>query len=230
MTSERVVLLHAGVADSRMWDRQASLLRGRGFEVVAPDLPGFGDEPIPTESFSYVDLIARFLPAVLIGNSFGGRVALETALAHPDDVPKLVLVAPTVSDHGWSKAIEDYWEREDELVERGDLDAATELTLTVFAQPHVHETLRPMQRRAYELQATEEGEPSWPKVGPLSELRMPTLVLVGEHDLRDFHEIAARIADEGANARLVIVAGAKHLPSLESPDAFDSLLVSFLDG
>jgi pimeloyl-ACP methyl ester carboxylesterase len=64
-----------------MWERQAALLDAHGYEVVAPDLPGFGNEPLPAESFSYVELIAGFLPAVLVGNSFGSRVALETALA-----------------------------------------------------------------------------------------------------------------------------------------------------
>jgi 3-oxoadipate enol-lactonase len=226
--TERVVFVHAGVADSRMWERQADLLRRRGYEVVAPDLPGFGDEPIPTEPFSYVDLTAGFLPAALVGSSFGGRVALEAALAHPDAVHKLVLAAPALRDHDWSREIQAYWEDEDALVERGDFDAATELTLTLFARPDVHETLRPMQRRAYELQAVAETPPTWPDARPLSELGAPTLVLVGEDDLPDFHEIATRIAREAPNARLEIVAGAKHVPSLEAPEAFDRLLLDFL--
>jgi 3-oxoadipate enol-lactonase len=168
--NERVVLLHAGIADSRMWKRQVDLLRGHGHDVVAPDLPGFGHEPIPPEPFSYVEPIADLLPATLVGNSHGGRVALETALAHPDAVPKLVLVSPALRDHDWSQQIQQYWEDEDTLVEQGELDAATELTLTLFARPDVHETLRPMQLRAYELQAVAETPPTWPEAQPLSEL------------------------------------------------------------
>jgi pimeloyl-ACP methyl ester carboxylesterase len=213
-----------------MWQRQEELLRDRGYEVVAPDLPGFGDEPVPTEPFSYVELIAPFLPATLVGNSFGGLVALETALAHPDMVHKLVLVAPSVRDHDWSREIQEYWEREEELVDSGDLDAATELTLTLFARPEVHETLRPMQKRAYELQASAGTEATWPDARPLSELRVPTLVLVGEQDLPDFHEIAASVASEVPNATAQTISGAKHLPSLERPETFDSLLLAFVDG
>jgi 3-oxoadipate enol-lactonase len=227
-TAKRVVLIHAGVADSRMWRRQAALLRAHSYDVVAPDLPGFGNEPLPTEPFSYVELIARFLPAVLVGNSFGGLVALETALAHPDEVHRLVLVAPSVRDHDWSQQIQEYWEDEDELVEQHDFDAATELTLRLFAQPHVHDDLRPMQQRAYELQAAAATEPTWPDAAPLSELRIPTLVLVGSHDLRDFLDIGTRLAGELPDAQLEIIAGAKHLPSLEAPDAFDRLLLEFL--
>src|SRR5438552_2005765 len=103
MTADRrVVLIHSGVSDSRQWDRQAALLRARGLEVVAPDLPGFGDAPVPDEPFSFVERIAPFLPACVVGNSFGGRVALETALTYPDDVERLVLVDATVRDHAWS--------------------------------------------------------------------------------------------------------------------------------
>jgi 3-oxoadipate enol-lactonase len=228
MTTERVVLLHAGIADSRMWQRQAKLLHSRGFDVVAPDLPGFGSEPVPAEPHSYVDLVADLLPATVVGNSHGGRVALETALAYPDVVHKLVLVSPALRDHDWSPQVEKYWEDEDALVEQGNLDAATELTLELFARPEVHETLRPMQVRAYELQVAAETPPTWPEARPLSELRAPTLVIVGEQDLDDFHQIAARIAREAPHARLETIPDAKHVPSLEAPEAFDRLLIDFL--
>lgn len=228
MTAERVVLIHSAVADSGMWERQAALLREHGYDVVTPDLPGFGSEPEPGGPFSFVDRIAGLLPAVLVGNSFGGRIALETALTHPDGVRKLVLVDAGSGDHDWSPEIRDYWEREEQLLEGGDLDGATELTLETFANPDVHDVLRPMQRNAYELQVGTEDESTWPEPRPLKELRPPTLVLVGEHDLRDFHEIAKRIVHEAPNARLEVVPGARHLPSLESPDVFDRLLLEFL--
>ena len=228
MTAERVVLVHSGVADSRMWDRQAALLRERGYEVVAPDLPGFGSEPEPRHPFSFVERIACLLPAVLVGASFGGRIALETALTQPDGVRRLVLVDSSLRDHDWSTELLDYWRREDELVAQGELDAATELTLETFLKPVARDVVRPMQRNAYELQADATQEPTWPALPPLAELRPPTLVLVGEDDLRDFREIAERIAREAPHARLEVVPGARHLPSLESPDVFDRLLLEFL--
>jgi pimeloyl-ACP methyl ester carboxylesterase len=212
-----------------MWDRQARKLRERGFEVVAPDLPGFGSEPIPSEPFSFVDRIAALLPAMLVGNSFGGRIALETALAHPDGVSRLVLVDAALGDHAWSDDMTSYFEREEELLAGGDLDAATELTLSVFAAPHVRDVLRPMQRHAYEVQQA-AGEPrvDWPERKPLSSLRPPTLVLVGDDDRPDFQAIARRIADEAPHARLEIVQRARHFPSLEEPDAFERLAFPFL--
>ena len=214
-----------------MWARQERLLSSRGFDVVAPDLPGFGTTPEPPSQFSFVDLVAQLLPATLVGNSFGGRIALETALSQPEGVDSLVLVDAGIRDHVWSDEITAYWEREEELLDAGDLDAATQLTLDVFALPHVHEFLRPMQRRAYELQAAgSEAEVRWPPPAPLSSLRSRTLVLVGEHDLGDFHAIAHRIAREAADARVEVVAGAKHLPSVEEPERFEAVLFRFLDG
>lgn len=231
MKSERrVVLIHSAVADGRMWERQERKLREQGFDVVVPDLPGFGSEPVPKEPYSFVDRIAALLPAMLVGNSFGGRIALETALEHPDGVPRLVLVDAALGDHDWSDDMTSYFAREEGLLDAGDLDGATELTLSIFAAPHVHDVLRPMQRRAYELQLNAaEPEVHWPKRKPISSLRPPTLVLVGDGDRPDFHAIARRIAEEAPSARLEVVPGARHFPSLEEPDAFERLTFPFLD-
>jgi 3-oxoadipate enol-lactonase len=217
------------VADSRVWERQARLLRGNGYDVETPDLPGFGTEPVPTERFSFVERIATFLPAVLVGNSFGGQIALATALRHPDRVPALILVDASLAAHDWSETITGYWEREEALVDAGDLDAATDLTLDLFVQPRVRSTVAPMQRRAYELQlAVPEPDVEPLEVSDLGRLTMPVLVLVGEDDVADFHAIAQRIVGEAPNARLAMVPDAKHLPALENPDEFERLLLDFL--
>jgi len=227
---DRIVLLHSALGDSRLWAREVELLRGRGYDVVAPDLPGWGDEPMPREPFSFVDRIAELLPAILVGNSFGGGIALRTALANPDRVPRLVLVAPGLPDHEFSQEVQDYWRREQELAAAGDLDGATQLNLDFWVAPDHHELVRPLQRRALELQ-TAGGEPEvvWPDERPLAELTMPTLVVVGDRDRSDFVGIAERIAREAANARLEVVRGAGHLVAVEAPDEFERLLVEFLE-
>ena len=227
---DRIVLLHSALGDSRLWARQVELLRGRGYDVVAPDLPGFGDTPEPHEPFSFVELVADLLPAVLVGNSFGGGIALRVALEHPDGVPRLVVAAPGVPDHEWSSEVREYWEREEALVEAGDLDGATQLNLDFWVAPEHHELVRPLQRRALELQAGQAPpEVTWPEQRPLSELAMPALVVVGDRDHSDFLAIGERIAREAPNARLEVVPGAGHLVAIEAPDAFERLLLEFLE-
>ena len=227
---DRVVLLHSGLGDSGLWARQVELLRDRGYDVVAPDLPGFGNTPEPREPFSFVDGVAALLPAVLVGNSFGGGVALRVALAHPDRVPRLVLVAAGVPDHEWASEMKEYWQREEELADAGDLDGATQLNLDFWVAPEHHELVRPLQRRALELQTGHAPpEVKWPEERPLSELAMPTLVIVGDRDQPDFLAIGERIAREAPNARLEVVPGAGHLVAVEAPDVFERLLLEFLE-
>ena len=92
-----VVFLHAGVADSRMWEPQVSAF-AKHFDVVRPDKRGFGSSELPPMSWSPVeDLLALInglglKPAHLVGSSMGGALAIDFALDHPDRISKLVLV------------------------------------------------------------------------------------------------------------------------------------------
>ncbi len=219
-----VLLIHAGVCDSRQWARQLALLP----DAIAPDLPGFGNTPEPTGEFSVLDgLLDR--PAAVVGNSLGARVALLLALARPDLVERLLLVSPGLPGHDWSPEVRAVWKAEEEAVERGDLDAATEVCVEFWAQPHVRDVVRPMQRRAFELQVgvPEPQERPGPALEPAA-IRCPTTIAVGENDVSDFHVIGARLAGEIPGARLVTIPGAGHLPNLETPEAFDRLLLEFL--
>jgi 3-oxoadipate enol-lactonase len=226
---KRVVLLHSTLGGSALWQRQVELLHRRGWDAVAPDLPGFGEEPLPREPFSFVERVAALLPASLVGNSLGGGVALRTALEYPDRVDRLVLVAAGVPDHEWSAEMREYWRREQELFGAGDLDGATELNLDVWVAPEHREFVRPLQRRALELQVGPEPEVVWPEPRPLSDLAVPTLVVVGDRDLPDFLAIARRIVAEAPVARLEIVAGAGHLVALDAPERLHALLLEFLE-
>jgi len=225
----RVVLLHSALGDSRLWKRQVAALE-REHHVIAPDLPGWGDNPLPTEPFSFVEFAAGFLPGVLVGNSFGGAIALRTALAHPDKVERLVLVDPGLPAWDWTETMRGYFDAEEKAIEAGDLDGATEVNLEFWVKPEHRDEVRPQQRRALELQtAHEEPELIWPEMGPLSGLEMPTLVVVGADDRADFHAIAEHLAGGIPNADLVIVPGAGHLVGIDQPEELNALLLEFLE-
>jgi 3-oxoadipate enol-lactonase len=224
----KVVLLHSALGDSRLWRRQVEAL-GDTHEVVAPDLPGWGTEPLPTEPFSLVDRVAAHLPAALVGNSFGGGIALRTALAHPDRVSRLVLVGSGIPDWDWAPELRAHFAREEAAFEAGELDAATEVNMEFWVAPEHRAEVRPQQRLAFELQsAHEEPELVWPKLAPLSSLTMPVLVVVGDQDKPDFMAIAHQLADEIDGAELAVVPGAGHLVGIDRPAELNALLLDFL--
>ena len=97
-----VVFLHAGVADSRMWEPQAAGL-AEHFDVITPDMRGFGDSELPAGAWSPTADVLALMDALslrqaphLIGCSIGGRTAIDFALEHPERVSKLVLVGAGV--------------------------------------------------------------------------------------------------------------------------------------
>jgi 3-oxoadipate enol-lactonase len=224
----RVILLHSALGDSRLWKRQVPVLEAH-FEVVAPDLPGWGSTPMPTEPFSLVDYVAGFLPGALVGNSFGGAVALRTALAHQDRVDRLVLIGAGLPTWDWTEEMRGYFAAEGAAIDAGDLDAATEVSLQFWVAPEHHDEVRPQQRLALELQtAHEEPDVIWPELTELSSLEVPTLVIVGEDDKGDFGAIAQHLAEGIPDADLAIVPGAGHLVGIDQPEELNALLLEFL--
>jgi pimeloyl-ACP methyl ester carboxylesterase len=245
MSGERpVLLLHAGIADSRMWSPQLDLLGSAGFRVVAPDLRGFGERALDGSRFSHAQDAAALLdgPALVVGSSLGGRVALELALRRPELVDRLVLIAPGMPGWDWSPHVRDGWEAEEAAFERGDRDGAAEASLRLWidgprrspeaVDPGLRALVREMVLRSYELQADapeddEEELPGGPLRERLGEIGVPTLVLVGDEDVPDMQAIAAHVAASIGGARLVTLSGVSHLPSLERPGEVNELLLEF---
>lgn len=235
----RVLLLHAGIADARMWAPQVEALRAAGHDPVAPDLPGFGDAPLVPPAVDYVAFAAGALgrPGAVIGCSFGGRVALELAGARPDLVSQLVLVAPGLASTEWSEETQAGFAEEETLVEAGDLAGAAEQQAAMWLGPDASEEVRAltaaMTIRSYAQQLPVDGQvrTSWPEPSAetrLAELDVPALILVGDADLPELRDLSARLERELPNARLETIEGAGHLPSLERADALNRLLLDFL--
>jgi len=234
MTTERV-LVHAGIADSRMYRQQLETLA----PARAVDLPGFGTEPLESDTVDYRQFVRDRLPpdpATLVGTSLGGAIALELALESPERVAALVLVGPPLDGHEWSDEVRTSWQEEEDAFERGDLDAAVEANLRVWlpddVDPQVRALVAEMQRHAFELQTGHDDlrskrlEP--PASTRLAEVAVPTLVITGDEDVRDIHEIADKLVTEIPDAERATIAGAGHLPSLERPDEFDAVVLAFL--
>ncbi len=234
-----VLLLHAGIADHRMWEPQVEALGAAGHHVVTPDLPGFGDARLEPGVVDYVAFATAQLagPATVVGCSFGGRIALEVAAARPDLVERLVLIGVGLGSWDWSESAQAGFAEEEAAIEQGDLAAAAaqqaRMWLADDAAPGVRELTQAMVLRSYEQQLPLEGQvkAAWPDVPAeqrLVEIAAPTLVVVGTEDLDDIAAIAEKLAAEIPGAHLVTVEGAGHLPSLERPDELNRLLLDFL--
>ena len=234
-----VLLLHAGIADRRMWEPQIEALEAAGHRPIASDLPGFGDAPLEPGTIDYIDHAASLVngPAAVVGCSFGGRIAIELAAARPDLVDRLVLIGAGLGSWDWSESAQAGFAEEEEAIERGDLAAAAaqqaRMWLAADAAPEVRELTEAMTLRSYEQQLPVEGKvkavwPDAPAETRLGVIGAPTLVVVGTEDLDDIKSIAEKLAAEIPGARLATIEGAGHLPSLERPDELNGLLLEFL--
>jgi 3-oxoadipate enol-lactonase len=232
-----------------MWDPQWETFR-QSHRVLRYDLRGYGRSPIGPGPFSYAaDLLElmdqqELASASFIGVSMGGRIALEVALARPELLEALVLVGAGLPGHDRSAERNAADEAEEAALARGDLDAAVEVILRTWVDgprrepedvdPGVRARVAEMQQRAYELQLpvweTAKEEPLVDDLSErLGEVAAPTLVLVGEEDLPDIHEIAGRLAREIPNSSQASIADTAHVPNLERPREFDELVLGFLE-
>ena len=243
-----VVLLHEGIADSRMWEPQWRTWPAH-HRVVRYDMRGFGQSPPLSGSFSHardlVDLLDGLAlgPAALVGLSMGGAVALDVAIGRSDLVSALALVGSGLRGHEFSAESQAGWAKEEAALERGDLDAAVEVNLRMWVDgphrspedvdPDVRRRVGEMQRRAFELWQSGDREATLESLDPewqtrLGEIRVPTLIVVGELDRPEMHEIADRLESAIPNTRRAVIEGTAHVPSMERPTEFDELVLGFL--
>jgi len=243
-----VVLLHEGIGDSRMWEPQWAAYAER-FHVVRFDMRGFGQSPPAVGSFSLSGDLVELLdalalgPAALIGMSLGGSVAMETTIARPDLVSRLVLVGSGLRGFEMNDETKAGWEEEEAALERGDDDEAVEVNLRMWVDgpsrspdevdPELRRKVGEMQRRAIDIwrEAGEEGNhealvDDWGE--RLGEISVPTLILVGELDRPEMREISQRLDAEIPNSRRYTIAGAAHVPNMEQTEEFDRLVLEFL--
>ncbi|MFH1896124.1 MAG: alpha/beta hydrolase [bacterium] len=109
-----IIILHGWGACGSRFKEAKNLLENRGYKVFTPDLPGFGPSRPPVNPLTlgdYVEFVKKYISkeklerAVLVGHSFGGRVACEYAALGPKELEKLILVAPSGIKHPSIKAV-----------------------------------------------------------------------------------------------------------------------------
>lgn len=243
-----VVFLHAGVSDRRSWASAMSAV-GAKYRAIAYDRRGFGDTTYQPEAFSHVDDLRAVLDdigagsAVLVGNSQGGRIAIDFALRWPERVTALVLIAPAISGRPDPDALPEPVARLDEAIEAaesaGDLAEVNRLEAHLWLDGATAPEFRvggdlrtlflAMNGLALEAPSPgEEREPpsAWQRLG---ELAMPVLCLIGDLDLNHCVAGVRHITAQAQQAEVIVVPGTAHLPQMEQPGDFGRTLLAFLD-
>jgi pimeloyl-ACP methyl ester carboxylesterase len=239
-TGEPVVLIHAFSVDRRMWAPQIAALEGR-FRVVRYDLRGHGKSEGPSTPYSPHEDLRAVLDALgigkatLIGLSAGATLAIDFAIVHPDRVARIVLASPGLNGHvpsapltwtqpvfkaagsGDSEGAARLWAETPIMALRNDLTAAKTVKDLVMSNVRLW---------TYRTNPAQQLTP--PAAGRLSEVKCPTLVILGEQDLPHINEIANLLVKGIAGARLVTIPRAGHIVNLDARDAFNQAVDSFL--
>ncbi len=235
-SGDAVVFLHAGLLDSRQWERQLETF-GERHRTIAYDVRGYGRSPAPTEPYRlHEDLLALLDAlgierAVLVGNSMGGKTAIDATLAAPERITTLVAVGAAVSGLSFRAYSDDQGARAEAAWMAGDYEGAADVWLEVWAPLCTDDRLREIAytNAAIDFDELElAGDP--PAAGRLGELRVPTLVLVGDTEVQGIVDSCRKIAADVDGARLELMEGADHLPNQCRPDEFDRLVLEFLAG
>lgn len=246
-TGVPVVFLHAVVGDRRMWHGQLDAV-GAQYQAIAYDRRGFGETRAEKEDASAVadlmaviDAVAGGEPAILVGCSQGGRIALDAALLHPARVRGLVLIAPSVSgapDAAYPPAVEPVLARQKEAEAAGNLDSVN----AIRARLWLDGPLAPEGRVAGPARAlfTDMNAIALrsPPVGlnlddtaaflRLGEISAPTLLLWGTLDFPHIQQRSRHIAETIPQATGREIPGTAHLPSLERPESVTPSILDFL--
>jgi pimeloyl-ACP methyl ester carboxylesterase len=246
-----LVLSHAGFVDCRMWDDQWSDF-AQHYGVIRFDMRGFGKSDLGTLPIERRQDLYRLLKqldvtrASLLGCSLSGEMMLDFALEHPEMVAALILVSTVPG------GFELQGEPPRQLVEmmtsvqQGNLALASELQNQIwidgpFRQP---EQVNPrVRQRAAEMNRIALANGTWaradaqpgnplnpPAIGRLAEIRVPTLIIVGQLDHPEILRAAEVMAAMIPGAGRVIIPGCAHLPNMEQPEDFNRAVLDFLRG
>ncbi len=227
-----LVLLHSGVADSRLWDPVWPDLTGK-FRVIRYDCRGYGRSPAATEKYTQLgDLLAVLdhfdvARAHPVGCSMGGGTAAEVALSEPQRVTSLVLLCPGFSGYAWPEEPDldrDY----DALAAAGDEDGILRLGLREWARAGSEPFVVDLMRSALRAEPSEEryqqkGKPVFDR---LAELSVPTVIMVGDLDRPALIACNEEAARRIPGCQLITMPRVDHYPPVREPQKVTETIIS----
>ncbi len=242
-----IVLMHASIVTSWAWEPLTPFLLDAGYRAVAFDRRDAGEST--TEDVAYsnrADTVAvldalGLGQAVLVGNSAGGQVAIDTAIEFPSRVAAVVTIGAHIS--GWfprQTPEEDALDAEmDRVAASLDPDAIADLDVRAWVDgpgqspervPHeIRELVREMD---HELVVADPWGMPIPMEPPAAQrldgLTAPVLAVAGELDFSFAAATVRYLAANAPDARAVVMPGVAHMIALEAPGELAALITDFL--
>jgi 3-oxoadipate enol-lactonase len=239
-----VVLSHALATSMDIWAYQLPLLAHR-FRVLLYDLRGHGGSAAPGDSYTMHELASdlaalldhlRISRATFVGLSIGGMVGQVFALEYPEKLSGLVLCSTGSRTEQQAKTTIE--ERINKVRAEG-LKSQVPSTLTRwFSAKFMAEAPATMAWVSTLILTTSvDGYTGCGRalqgldiIEAISEVRVKTLIIPGEHDLAFPEKVSRAIQQKIANSDLILLKGAAHLGNIEQPHLFNEILLDFLAG
>jgi 3-oxoadipate enol-lactonase len=234
-------LFHSLLSDRASFDAIVPRL-ANSFRVVIPELPGFGKSRATNGNLADVaDRMAEAVSdaaagdgAVVLGNGYGGFVALQMAIRHPAIASRFIL-----ADCGaaFSEEGRQAFRNMAAAAQARGLSAITDIAMRRLFAPKFQEQHPDLMRDRREAFLRTDPEIFRAACAALAELdlrpqlgsvRAPVLVLVGEHDEATPPPMSVELAAGLPNAHLEIIPGCAHVPQLQSPEVFLDAIGDFL--
>jgi 3-oxoadipate enol-lactonase len=236
---EAVVLVHDGVLHSAAWDDVWPEFC-KHFHTVRYDRRGYGRSPAAKEGYFATDDLAALLRhlkvsrAAIVGSSHGGEISINFTLDHPEIVQQLVLVGAVVGGMPYSKHFLDRGSVLGKPFEKGDIPGAVAVAsqdkyLIAPGNDAAKKRMAALlSANPQDLTHPEFELPVKPALARLHEIRVPTLLLVGDADIPDVHAHAGALEAGIPRARRVVISNVGHLMYLEKPEEFSRVVIGFL--
>ncbi len=233
-------LLHSLLSDRASFDAIVPRLT-QSYRLIVPELPGFGRSPAVGGGLAGVaDRMAEAVKdaaggedAIVLGNGYGGFIALQMAIRHPGLATRLIL-----ADCGaaFSEPGRQAFRNMAAAAKAEGLQAVTEVAMRRLFAPEFqaqHPDLMRDRREAFLKTDPEVFRDACMALAELdlrdelARVKVPVLVLVGEHDEATPPPMSHELASGLPNARLKIIPGCAHVPQLQSPELFLDAIVDF---